>query len=58
MFTIKRITGAHVYSNECDPDYYVICGPDVGSDECNPEVNMCSPDYGDDGCLPDCSPNE
>jgi hypothetical protein len=47
-----------VNMSECDPDYYVICGPDVGSDECAPEVNMCAPDYGEDGCMPDCSPSE
>lgn len=43
---------------ECDPDYWTICGPDVGSNECSPEVNMCAPDYGEDGCLPDCNPND
>ena len=42
----------------CDPDHWVICGPDVGSSECRPEVNMCAPDYGEDGCMPDCSPTE
>lgn len=47
-----------IHMGECDPDYWVICGPDVDSDECAPEVNMCAPDYGDDGCLPDCSPQE
>lgn len=47
-----------VTMKECDPDYWTICGPDVDSDECSPEVDMCAPDYGDDGCLPDCGPSE
>lgn len=58
LLSIKKITGSHVYSKECDPDYWTICGPDVESSECSPEVNMCAPDYGEDGCLPNCGPNE
>ena len=58
MLGVKKITGHLVHSKECDPDYYIICGPDVGSSECAPEVNMCAPDYGEGGCLPDCGPNE
>lgn len=59
MLTCKCLTkpnGVRL-SNACDPDYYVICGPDVGSSECSPEVNMCGPDY-DTSCVPDCDPNE
>lgn len=58
MLGIKKISGHSAHSKQCDPDYYVICGPDVGSSECAPEVNMCAPDYGEDGCLPDCGPND
>lgn len=59
MLTIKKLThNQRVCNRACDPDYWVICGPDVGSDECSPEVNSCAPDYGDDGCLPNCSPQE
>ena len=59
MLTLEKLTkSAHVCMRECDPNYWVICGPDVGSSECAPEVNMCAPDYGEDGCLPDCGPNE
>ncbi len=57
MLSINKITGNHINSKKCDPDYWVGCSPDVGSSECNPETNMCAPDYGDDGCLPDCEPN-
>ena len=58
MLIFERLTGAKdmKLSRECDPDYWVGCAPDVGSDECNPEVQMCAPDYGEDGCLPDCGP--
>lgn len=59
MFEIQNLTELNdsFVDNPCDPDYYVICGPDVGSDECSPEVNDCAPDYGeDDICLPECSP--
>ncbi len=58
MFSIDKITGQDVQSKECDPWYWTICAPEVGSDECDPEVNSCAPDYGEDGCLPDCGPNE
>lgn len=60
MFVCKSLTQNNTIMNmnSCDPDYWVICGPDVGSSECSPEVNMCAPDYGDDGCIPDCGPNE
>ena len=60
MLLCKCLTKSEssILMRECDPDYYVICGPDVNSVECAPEVNMCAPDYGEDGCLPDCGPNE
>lgn len=57
--TSKNSENSYTISmNSCDPDYWIICGPDVDSSECAPEVNMCAPDYGEDGCLPECSPNE
>lgn len=60
MVLCKVMTRANsdITMKGCDPDYWTICGPDVDSDECAPEVNNCAPDYGDNGCLPDCSPNE
>lgn len=59
MLTCNKLTrSSKVYMKECDPDYWVLCGPDEGSSECSPEVNMCAPDYGEDGCLPDCGPTE
>lgn len=59
MLSIRKLThSSRVHNRTCDPDYYLICGPDVGSDECSPEVNDCAPDYGEDGCLPGCSPEE
>lgn len=60
MLTCEPMTKTRfiIRMESCDPEYWVICGPDVGSSECSPEVNMCAPDYGEDGCLPDCAPNE
>lgn len=60
MPVCTQMTGTYlaVEMRGCDPDYWTICGPDVNSDACSPEVNSCAPDYGDDGCLPDCGPNE
>ena len=46
MLSIKKISSHKALHHSCDPDYYVICGPDVDSSECAPEVNMCAPDYG------------
>jgi len=59
MLMFKKLTnGSIAIEKSCDPDYWTICGPDVGSSECSPEVCDCAPDYGDDGCLPDCGPND
>ena len=48
-------------SGECDPNYYVICPPDVDEcspdDVCRPDVNECGPDY-DENCVLDCHPQE
>lgn len=56
MLSLRKLTGARVYSKQCDPDYWTACGPDVGTSDCAPEVNDCAPDYGEDGCLPSCGP--
>lgn len=60
MLSCEQMTKENftIMMSGCDPDYWVLCGPDVGSSECSPEVNMCAPDYGEDGCLPDCGPND
>ncbi len=59
MLTCECLTKVSnsMFCSSCDLDYYVICGPDAGSSECSPEVNMCGPDY-DTDCVPDCHPNE
>lgn len=58
MLSIVELNDYPIYAKECDPDYWVVCGPDVGGNECAPEYNDCAPDYGEDGCMPDCSPSE
>ena len=59
MLICKPMTRSRktMHMTSCDPDYYIICGPDVGSSECAPEVNPCGPDY-DTSCLPECGPEE